>query len=352
MGALSSGILLAEIAAHIDAELQGGRPDLVVSGMASLGGADATELSFVVSEKYLSQAQSSAAGVLICPPGLLEATETLSLLIHPDPYLAYALASQLFARPNSVAGISASASLSELAEIGEGVQIGAYAVVEAGAKIGDGCVIGSGCYIGADVELGANCKLFANVTLYHEVIIGSDCLINSGTVIGSDGFGFAPSDKGWVKIHQLGRVLIGDSVDIGANVSISRGALDDTIIGSGVIIDDLVLIAHNVEIGDHTAIAGQTGIAGSTKVGASCSMGGQVAITGHVVIADNVHLSGKSMVTKSIPDAGAYSSGQPVLPSKEWRRNVVRIKQIEKLVDRIAALENEHIGTKFPDIKD
>lgn len=343
MGEQGSDFSLAEIAAYIDAELQGGSADLVVSGLASLGSAGASDISFVTSARYLKLASQSSAGVLICPPGLLEPTDSLALLIHSQPYLAYALLSKLFAHRHhhSPGVISDLASISPQADIGAGVHIGQYSVVEAGARIGAGSIIGPGCYIGTDSVLGENCHLFANVSIYHEVVIGSDCRINSGTVIGSDGFGFAPSDKGWVKIYQLGRVVIGDRVDIGANVSIARGALDDTIIGSGVIIDDLVLIAHNVEIGDHTAIAGQTGIAGSSRVGKKCTMGGQTAITGHVVIEDNVHLNGNSMVTRSLK-SGAYASGMPAAPLNDWRRNTVRLRQIEKLADRVTALEKEH----------
>jgi UDP-3-O-[3-hydroxymyristoyl] glucosamine N-acyltransferase len=272
---------------------------------------------------------------------VLEPKQGLALLVHPNPYLAYAKASELFAHRDNGQGISALACISEDAKIGEGVYIGPYTHVDSGAIISDGCYIDSGCYIGANAVIGSGCRLFSGVTIYHEVLIGSGCRIHSGTVIGSDGFGFAPSEQGWVKIHQLGGVVIGKGTDIGANVSISRGALDDTRIGEGVIIDDLVLIAHNVEIGDHTALAGQIGIAGSTKIGARCTMGGQVAVTGHIEIADDVHITGKSMVTRSILKAGQYSSGMPVTTSKEWRRNTVRLRQIEQLVDRISELENQ-----------
>lgn len=340
MGAQSSGISLAEIAAAIDAELVAASPDKVIQRLASLISAGEDDLSFVVSEKNLSQAKQSKAGALICPPGLIEAIESPALLLHPDPYGAYAEASALFARCADQKGISGQANISDKATIGENVSIGPFTVVDEGAVIGSGSCIDSNCYIGANAEIGQNCRIFSNVSIYHEVVLGSDCRINSGTVIGSDGFGFAPTGEGWKKIHQLGRVVIGDGVDIGANVSISRGALDDTRIGHGVIIDDLVLVAHNVEIGDRTAIAGQVGIAGSTKIGADCSFGGQVAITGHIEISDNVHVTGKSMVTRSISEAGQYSSGMPIAPSKEWRRNTVRLRKIEELVERVSQLEN------------
>lgn len=340
MGEPGSGIPVAEIAALIDAELVAAPPNLTVTGLASLANAGSRELSFLVSEKHIAAAKQSSARALICPPGTMQANENLALLVHPHPYLAYAIASELFAQNTQEFGVSDLADISPTAEISDDVSIGAYTKIEDGVRIAAGCRIGPGCYIGSKSSLGANTKLYANVTIYHDTEIGSDCRIHSGAVIGSDGFGFAPSDQGWVKIHQLGRVIIGDKVEVGANTSISRGALDDTRIGNGVIIDDLVLIAHNVEIGDHTALAGQAGIAGSTKIGKNCSFGGQVAVTGHIEIADSVHITGKSMVTRSITRAGQYSSGMPVVPSAEWRKNAVRLRQIEKLVERVSTLEN------------
>ncbi len=336
-----SGISITEIAAHIGAELSGASKDLSISGMASLASATPTDLSFIVSEKHLTQALVSSAGALIAPPSLIDPKLDLVTLTHSQPYFAYALATELFVDTQLAGGISELASVSSNTDIGEGVNIGPFTQIESGVKIGDGCQIGAGCFIGRGTSLAANVSLNANVTIYHEVVIGSDCRVSSGTIIGSDGFGFAPSAQGWIKIHQLGSVRIGDRVDIGANVSISRGALDDTIIGNDVIIDDLVLIAHNVEIGDYSALAGQIGIAGSSKIGQNCTMGGQVAVAGHLTIADDVHITGKSMVTRSIATAGQYSSGMPAAPSKEWRKNTVRLRQIEKLIDRVTALENK-----------
>jgi UDP-3-O-[3-hydroxymyristoyl] glucosamine N-acyltransferase len=336
-----SGVSIKEIAAHIGAEQLGAPRDLILTGIASLASATPTDLSFVVSEQHLEEAKASSAGVLIALPDLIEDATGKVILAHAEPYLAYARATELFAQSKQKSGISDLACISKQANLGKGVNVGPFAVIEAGANIGDNCNIGAGCCIGRNSVIGSLSTLDAKVTIYHEVEIGLGCRISSGTVIGSDGFGFAPSKEGWVKIHQLGRVIIGNRVDIGANVSISRGALDDTLIGNDVIIDDLVLIAHNVEIGDHTALAGQIGIAGSSKVGKNCTMGGQVAIAGHLTIADDVHITGKSMVTRSIAGAGQYSSGMPAAPSKEWRRNTVRLRQIEKLIDRVTALENK-----------
>ena len=173
----------------------------------------------------------------------------------------------------------------------------------------------------------------------YGISIGRNCILHSGCVIGADGFGFAPNQGGWQKIHQLGGVTIGDRVEIGANTTVDRGALDDTRIGDGVIIDNLVMIAHNVQIGDNTAIAGNSGIAGSTTVGKNCIVAGHVGITGHINICDGVHFSGMSMVTKSIKEPGAYSSGMPLAPTKTWRRNAVRLGQLDQIATRLGKLE-------------
>ena len=339
------GATVAEIAAHIGAQVPEGlglnksSKEPFLKGMASLHIANAEQLSFIVSEKYLSEAQSSSAGIIITSAELAEKLIGKPILIHPQPYLAYAKVTALFANIPQEQGISDKAVVSESANVSRSAYLAPFVVVEEGAVIEANCHISAGCYIGPGVTIGKNTRLLPNVTLYSDVTIGADCLINSGTVIGSDGFGFAPSQEGWVKIHQLGSVAIGDGVDIGANVSIARGALEDTKIGNGVIIDDLVLIAHNVEIGDNTALAGQVGIAGSTKIGSGCTAAGRVAINGHINIADGVHFTATSMVTRSISEPGQYSSGMPAEPSKQWRKNTVRLRQIEKLVERVSQLE-------------
>jgi UDP-3-O-[3-hydroxymyristoyl] glucosamine N-acyltransferase len=216
------------------------------------------------------------------------------------------------------------------------VVIGKDVVIGDNAKIGPNTTIAEGC------QIGDNLNLRANVTLYHRLIIGNNVSIHSGTVIGSDGFGYA-NDKGvWVKIPQTGSVVIGNDTEIGSNTSIDRGALDNTVIGNDVIIDNLVQIAHNVNIGDHSCICGSTGIAGSTTIGKYVVIAGSCGINGHIDICDQVQVTGFSMVTKSITQPGVYSSGMPVLPSRDWQRNTVRLRQIDKLVDRVKALEDQH----------
>jgi UDP-3-O-[3-hydroxymyristoyl] glucosamine N-acyltransferase len=218
-------------------------------------------------------------------------------------------------------------------------RIGAFVTIDAGARLGEGVTIGPGCALGARVSLGAGCNLMAQVTLYHDVVLGERCRVHAGTVIGADGFGFARGAGGWVRISQLGRVVIGDDVDIGASVTIDRGALEDTVIENGVIIDDQVHIGHNCRIGARSAIAGCVGIAGSTIVGADCTMAGQVGVSGHLEICDNVHLTGQARVTRSVAEPGSYSSGTPLEPTRQWARNAVRFTQLESLQRRVAALE-------------
>jgi UDP-3-O-[3-hydroxymyristoyl] glucosamine N-acyltransferase len=200
-------------------------------------------------------------------------------------------------------------------------------------------IIGAGCFIGKNSRVGCNTKLWANVTVYHEVVIGADCLIQSGTVIGADGFGYANDAGRWIKIPQLGRVIIGDRVEIGACTTIDRGAIDDTIVADGVILDNQCQVAHNVEIGENTAISGGTLLAGSLKIGKHCLIGGGSVINGHMEITDNVSITGMSMVMRPIDKAGVYSSGIPAQSNREWRRQTARVMKIDDMHKRLAQLE-------------
>ncbi len=261
-------------------------------------------------------------------------------LIVDNPYLSYALLTALFDPAPSVAvGVHESAVIDASAELGSDVCIGANVTIGAGVSIASGTQIGSGCQIGDHCQIGENSCLQANVTLYHGVSVGNRVTLHSGCVIGADGFGFAPSADGWVKIHQIGGVVIGDDVEIGACTTVDRGALDDTVIGRGVIIDNQVQIAHNVQIGENTAIAGCTGIAGSTQIGRNCTIAGAVSIVGHLTIADGVHISVNTLVNKSITQAGSYSSGTVASATKVWRRNAVRFGQLDQMAQRLSELE-------------
>jgi UDP-3-O-[3-hydroxymyristoyl] glucosamine N-acyltransferase len=263
-----------------------------------------------------------------------------SALVMSDPYVGFAKAAHLLdTTPAPAHEISHQAVIGENVELGKDVKIGAHAVVETGVKLGDNVVIGPGCFVGQNARLGTNTKLWANVSIYHDVVIGTDCLVQANTVIGSDGFGYANDNGKWIKIPQLGSVIIGNRVEIGASTTIDRGALDNTILADGVIIDNQCQIAHNVEIGENTAMAACSVIAGSTVIGKNCSMAGLVGINGHITVCDNVVFTGMSMVTKSISQPGVYSSGIPALANREWRKNMVALRNITSLNQRVNVME-------------
>jgi UDP-3-O-[3-hydroxymyristoyl] glucosamine N-acyltransferase len=261
-------------------------------------------------------------------------------LVVANPYLCYAQLTPLFdIQSNRQVGIHPTAVIGENCVLGQDVRIEAHAVLADGVVLGDQVCVGAGCYIGPDSQLGARTRLHPNVTIYHGVSVGSDCLFHSGSVIGADGFGFAPSSQGWVKIHQLGGVRIGNRVEVGANSAIDRGALDDTVIGDGVIIDNLVQIGHNVRLGKNTAIAGHSAVAGSVTIGENCTIAGKVGIAGHLTLADKVHISAMTLVSGSIDEAGSYSGSLPIGPTKEWRKNAARFRQLDQLTTRMIKLE-------------
>lgn len=331
---------LLQLAAHINADVVGDSAQTIES-VATLASAKAGQLAFLANDKYRAQLEQTQASAVIIAPGI-ELPAGMSALVTKNPYVGFAKIAQLLdTTPSPATGIAASAKIDPSASLGEGVQIGEYAVVSAGVTLGDNVVIGAGCYIGPNVSIGANTKLWQNVTLYHNCVLGANCLVHAGTVIGADGFGWASENGKWVKIPQLGRVVIGDRVDIGASTTIDRGALDDTIISAGCIIDNQCQIAHNVFIDEDTAIAGCTVLAGSCRIGKRCLIGGATAINGHIEICDDVQISGFSMVIKAITEPGVYASGIPAAPHREWRRNGARYRQLDDLFTRVKALEKQ-----------
>jgi len=318
-----------------------GEADTVIEGVSTLGNARAATITFLTHPRYRKHlADTRAAAVILKPEELAHCP--VNALLSDNPYLTYAHVSALFAPDYGEAtAIAPGAVVHESARLGKGVCIGANAVISGGVTLGDGVRIGAGCVIGNNSRVGAGTELKANVTVYHECVIGARTLIHSGAVIGADGFGFA-NDKGrWVKIHQLGRVVVGDDVEIGANTTIDRGAIEDTVIGNNVIIDNLVQVAHNVHIGDHSAVAGCVGIAGSAEIGKHCAFGGGAGILGHLSIADGVTVTAMSLVTNSIKEAGVYSAGTPLEPKSQWQKNYVRFKQLDDMARRLKALEKE-----------
>lgn len=330
---------LGELAEQLGLTLQGD-PQQHIIGLATLSKAGSQQLSFLDNAKYQQYlTETQAAAVIIHPD--LAADCPVSCLLSEHPYLSYARASRLFERkPKTAMGVHPSAVVDDSAQISNTASIGPLCYIGLNTHISDGVVIGAGTAVGDHCRIDRETVLQSNVTLYQDVKVGENCIIHSGAVLGSDGFGFAASNKGWEKISQLGGVTIGNNVEIGAGTTIDRGALDDTIIEDGVIIDNLVQIAHNVYIGKNTAIAGCTGIAGSTSIGARCTIAGAVGITGHLSIADDVHITAMSLVTRSITEAGSYSSGTVVSDTRLWRKNAVRFGQLETLHRRVKQLEN------------
>ncbi|SEI42305.1 UDP-3-O-[3-hydroxymyristoyl] glucosamine N-acyltransferase [Azotobacter beijerinckii] len=329
---------LGELAERLGATLRGAA-DRTVRGLATLEEAGPEHLSFLVNPKYRKYLESTRAGALLLAPADAGAYAGDALLLA-NPYLAYAQLSHLFdPKPVPVAGVHATALVAPDASIHPSASIGAYAVIETGVRIEEGVMVGAQCFVGARSVIGEGGWLAPRVTLYHDVRIGKRVVIQSGAVIGGEGFGFANEKGTWHKIAQIGGVTIGDDVEIGANTTIDRGALADTLIGNGVKLDNQIMIAHNVQIGDHTAMAGCVGISGSTKIGRHCMIAGGVGMVGHIEVCDGVFVTGMTMVTRSIHEPGAYSSGTAMQPAPEWKKSVARIRQLDDLARRLQQME-------------
>lgn len=325
---------LSELARWLEADWEGDG-DCLLGGLATLQSARPGELSFIANPKYRKHLEATRASAVIMHPELAPAYPGNKLLTE-RPYEAYARLTERFdARPRLPEGVHPSAVIGRDCHLADDVRIGALASLGDEVSLGPGVEVGRGAHIGDHCELGAGTRVASGAVLYDGVQVGRRCLIHGGAVLGADGFGFAPTRDGWLKIHQLGKVVLGDEVEIGASTSVDRGALDDTVIADGVKIDNQVQIAHNVTIGRNTAIAGQVGIAGSTRVGENCTIAGGVGIIGHLTIADGVHVTAMSLVTHSLHQPGSYSSGTPLSPTREWRRNAVRFKQLDALAKRL-----------------
>lgn len=331
---------LAEIAQLLGAELRGDG-SREVTGIGTLQGATAEQISFLSNPSYAKHlAQTRAAAVLVAPD-LADQCPT-NVLVLDNPYLGYARVSHWFDRsPQPAAGIHPSAVVDPSAQIDPSASIGPQAVVEADAVVEAGAMLGPGCTVGVRCRVGRDSRLMSRVVLCQDVQLGERCLVHSGAVLGADGFGFANEKGVWHKIAQLGGVRIGDDVEIGANTTIDRGALEDTVIESGVKLDNQIQIAHNVHIGEHSAIAACVGIAGSSKIGRYCVFGGGSGIGGHLEIVDQVHLTGMTMVTRSLKEPGVYSSGTGVDSNRQWRKSVVRFRQLDELARRVRELEKK-----------
>ena len=330
---------LNELASAVGATVKGDGA-CKIHNIASIAHAQPGEISFLADRKYQKYLTQTKASALLLDKKLAKNCPT-NALIMPDPKLGFIKMIALF-RPQvmSKPGIHPTAVIGEDCQIDSTVHIGAYSVIEDAVVIGARTIVGVGTVIGRASQLGLDCCLYSRVTLYHHTILGDRSILHSGVVIGSDGFGLTQDKKRrWIKIPQVGGVVIGDDVEIGANTTIDRGALEDTVIGNGVKLDDLIMIGHNVCIGDHTAIAGSAGVAGSTTIGRHCVIGGGAGINGHIDICDNVVITGMGMIQKSITKPGVYSSGTGMQPSREWHKSVIRFWQLDKLTKRLKRLE-------------
>jgi UDP-3-O-[3-hydroxymyristoyl] glucosamine N-acyltransferase len=338
------GITLARLAEQTGAELHQGEPDCEINAVATLQNAGTGDISFLANKgyhKYLSRTRASA--VILAPEYAQECPA--AALVSDNPYATYAHVASLIApRPPQQAGVHASASLAADCTVDASAWVGPHCIIESGAVIHPGVQLAGGCFIGAGSVIGAHSRLSANVVVCHGVQVGERVNIHPGAVIGSDGFGLANEDGRWLNVPQLGGVRIGNDVEIGANTTIDRGALEDTVLEEGVRLDNQIQVAHNVHIGAHTAIAGCVGISGSAKIGKHCMIGGGAGIVGHLEITDNVTITGMTMVTKSITEPGVYSSGVPAQDSDSWNRNYARFRQLDRIARKVQALER-HMGT-------
>ncbi|WP_339906282.1 UDP-3-O-(3-hydroxymyristoyl)glucosamine N-acyltransferase [Pseudomonas guineae] len=331
---------LGQLAERLGATLRGAE-DQPISGLATLQEAGPDQLSFLANAQYRKFLSGCQAGAVLLTAADAEGYAGNTLVVA-NPYLAYAELSHLFDRkPRALPGVHPTAVVAADAQVDASASIGAYAVIESGAQIAAGVTVGAQCVIGARSLIGEGGWLAPRVTLYHDVRIGKRVVIQSGAVIGGEGFGFANEKGVWQKIAQIGGVTIGDDVEIGANTTVDRGALSDTLIGNGVKLDNQIMIAHNVQIGDNTAMAGCAGISGSTKIGKNCMIAGGVGMVGHIEVCDNVFVTGMTMVTRSITEPGSYSSGTAMQPAAEWRKSAARIRQLDDMARRLQQLEKQ-----------
>ncbi len=337
-------VSLGELVSRFGGQLQGD-PEIAVAGIAPLDAADKRHLSFLSNPKLRSKAENSSAAALILKAADSEAIGTAyggARIITANPYAYFARVAQHFFAlhsPPVVPGIHPSAAVEPSAKVAASASIGPHVTIEAGAVIGEHCRIDAGCFIGRDAEVGEGTHFHANVTFHTGCRIGRNGIIHSGAVIGADGFGFANEGGAWIKIPQTGRVLIGDDVDIGANTSVDRGALDDTVIEDGVKLDNQIQIGHNCHIGAHTAMAGCVGVAGSARIGKHCTFGGAAMVLGHLTIADNVHVSSGSLVSRSLPEPGQYTGFYPLAKNADWEKSAVIVRNLGTMREKIREME-------------
>ncbi|SNR85106.1 UDP-3-O-[3-hydroxymyristoyl] glucosamine N-acyltransferase [Methylobacillus rhizosphaerae] len=340
---MSTSYSLREIVSRLGGEVVG-QEDILVSRVASLVNAQAGQISFLTDSRYFSVLAGTQASAVILKPEHQDATE-LPRIVTDNPYAYFARVSDLLnPLPQYAAGADKTASIAANASIPASCTIMANVVIGRDVVLGENVVLYPGCFVGDGVEIGAGSVLHANVVIYHHCCIGERCTIFSSSVIGGDGFGYAPDNGRWVKIPQVGRVRIGNDVDIGANTTVDRGAIDDTVIEDGCKIDNLVQIGHNCRIGAHSVIAGCVGIAGSAVLGRQCRIGGAAMILGHLEIADGVTVSPGSMITRSLAKSDTYTALMPFQRHEEWLKTAASIRRLGELAERVKQLEKQLSG--------
>lgn len=336
----AGGFSLAELAEAAGAEIRGDG-SCRVTGFDTLEHAGAGQITFLNNPRYRRLLAGSDATAVILQAADLEHWSG-NALVSGNPYLTWARVLRCFEpsrEPNP--GIHPAATVAEDARIGATAHVAAGAVIASGAEIGEGVYVGPNSVVGCEASIGEGTRLVASVTVMDGVRIGRDCLLHPGVVVGADGFGLARNGERWEKVPQLGSVVLEDEVEVGANTTIDRGAIRDTVIRRGAKLDNLIQVAHNVEIGENTAIAACTGISGSTKIGANCTLAGGVGLVGHIELADNVHVTGFTMVTHSLKEPGVYSSGIAAVPHRQWKRNLPRLKKLDEMAKKLRELEKE-----------
>jgi len=347
-------VLLGDIVQALGGTLLGS-PSQTVQRLAPLASAGADDLSFVSHARYAGQIDITRAGALVAPPALQVAAQARgACIVADDPYLYFARLTQWWkVRPalTPPAMVDPLARVDPTAQIGDQVSVGPFAVIGPGARVADGVRIGAHAVLGSGARVGEGSVLHARVVLGDACSVGKRCILHPGVVVGADGFGFAPHDGEWVKIEQLGAVRIGNDVEIGANTCIDRGALDDTVIEDGVKLDNLIQIGHNVRVGAHTAMAGCVGVAGSADIGAHCTIGGGAVVLGHLRLADGVHVSAASVVTRSLLKPGHYTGMFPIDDNAAWEKNAASLKQLNRLRERVKALEQAIENARPPPSK-
>ena len=336
----SNGYRIDELAQRFGLEVRGDASG-VIRGVASLARAGHEHLAFLANPRYSSDLAHTQAGVVVLHAEHADASR-VPVLVSKDPYLAYARIAALFEHtPAPAQGIHPGAVIAPNARVDATASIGPGCVIETGAIVEAGAILGPHCVVGPDCTVGMQSRLGAHVTLVTHVVLGKRVIVHAGAVLGADGFGLARGLDGWVKVPQLGGVRIGDDCEIGANTTIDRGALEDTVLEEDVRLDNQIQIAHNVRIGAHSALAGCAAVAGSATIGRNCLIGGSAGVLGHLEVADGVTITAMTLVTHSIREPGVYSSGAPIEENRAWRRNAARMRQLDAMARRIATLEKQ-----------